>query len=370
MTTATTQTKLPSDKMILEDRPCSTCGYNLKGLRTGTKCPECGAEIRAVSRLHEDDMGDAPRAYLAILSTGFIIMSISGFVALAAMLSLFLDAVLTVGSAATGYGGTTGLGILRSIGFPGACIAWGIGVQIVTKPRPGVNGAPRLYQGKPEWGRLRTVVRTGGLALALGMTLIIIGDLSGLGALGWIGYPLFIAGLIGVIPLCVYLSNLAHWASDTYIAMHLMYTGVTIGILGPICALFFTPFVMIVGIFTVPIAMCVAGALIWLMVLILKMSSMVQWSIKNAKFRVERDARLAEKARQHAEDTATRSGYTHRTGDDADPHLLATIERQNAASQQHREGREDAEPAQRQDIPKHGHTVDSSDADPYALEDD
>jgi uncharacterized repeat protein (TIGR04138 family) len=30
---------------IVEDEPCGRCGYNLRGLREGHRCPECGAPI-------------------------------------------------------------------------------------------------------------------------------------------------------------------------------------------------------------------------------------------------------------------------------------------------------------------------------------
>ncbi len=33
------------DGVLVDDRPCLSCGYSLKGLTTEGKCPECGAEV-------------------------------------------------------------------------------------------------------------------------------------------------------------------------------------------------------------------------------------------------------------------------------------------------------------------------------------
>jgi uncharacterized repeat protein (TIGR04138 family) len=35
----------PDGEVINEDLPCDECGYNLRGLREGHRCPECGAPI-------------------------------------------------------------------------------------------------------------------------------------------------------------------------------------------------------------------------------------------------------------------------------------------------------------------------------------
>jgi hypothetical protein len=35
----------PTDWTIHSDRPCATCGYNLRGLQPDGLCPECGSLV-------------------------------------------------------------------------------------------------------------------------------------------------------------------------------------------------------------------------------------------------------------------------------------------------------------------------------------
>ena len=66
----------PTD--VSQDMPCLGCGYNLRGLRSDGRCPECGKPVRHT--LDGDLLNLGPRAYLRKLRRGALLLLI-GFVA-------------------------------------------------------------------------------------------------------------------------------------------------------------------------------------------------------------------------------------------------------------------------------------------------
>ena len=357
-----TSTRMPTagEEVILEDRACNNCGYNLKGLVRGGSCPECGEEIRVVRRTMDDRLGDAPRDYLASLSIGFVLTGVAVLILLLGVLTMI------VSTGASGIGDS-----FRRLVFPLGGVFYATGVFLVCRPRPARGGAgPRMERGKPEWATLRLISRVSAIAMAFGLTAHTVARISGQDWISWIALPCALAGLIGAIPVTIQLGNLAHWASDSHIANHVQGAGFFIAVCGGLSALLFTDLALIVGLLAIPLIMLFSGALFWMGWQTLRMQSMVSWAIRNEKHRIARDARLAERAKQQAQEAATRSGFTG-APDEADPHLLQTIERQNAAANAEsgiHEGREETE------IPRDqtylGHKLDASGADSYDLEDD
>lgn len=73
-----------SIQTILEDRLCSTCGYNLKGLDASGVCPECGESCASgVSRagrrvIDNSEAGQATLAYLLPLGLALFMCGLSG----------------------------------------------------------------------------------------------------------------------------------------------------------------------------------------------------------------------------------------------------------------------------------------------------
>src|SRR5690606_29931909 len=60
---------------------CPKCGYDLRGLMEGGKCPECGTDTARHEALgprmgRESPLGAAPRGYLALLLIGFLLCSV------------------------------------------------------------------------------------------------------------------------------------------------------------------------------------------------------------------------------------------------------------------------------------------------------
>ena len=65
---------IPSN--IAHDRECDHCGYNLKGLQQGGKCPECGHPIRPQSsKTSGTIMDEAPTRFVKMLRLGFLLSS-------------------------------------------------------------------------------------------------------------------------------------------------------------------------------------------------------------------------------------------------------------------------------------------------------
>ena len=60
------------DGRIAEDKICIDCGYNLRGLRTDGRCPECGGEVAASLRGHELHHASLP--WLRSVRRGFRFM--------------------------------------------------------------------------------------------------------------------------------------------------------------------------------------------------------------------------------------------------------------------------------------------------------
>jgi hypothetical protein len=69
---ATPSVAVSVDGRIAEDKICIDCGYNLRGLRTDGRCPECGGEVAASLRGHELHYASLP--WLRSVRRGFRMM--------------------------------------------------------------------------------------------------------------------------------------------------------------------------------------------------------------------------------------------------------------------------------------------------------
>lgn len=72
------------DGRIAEDKLCVDCGYNLRGLSTDGRCPECGADVEASLRGHELQAASLP--WLREICQGFALMKRAVLIALCALL--------------------------------------------------------------------------------------------------------------------------------------------------------------------------------------------------------------------------------------------------------------------------------------------
>src|SRR5262245_22475491 len=104
-------------EVLQVDRACAHCGYNLRGLTTSGRCPECGHPYGGHDKRINSNLTDAPRAYLLSLIMGLTIMAALAPVGAAVFLVISEP-------------------LVRAGVFGGAAMGWWFGMLITTKPRP------------------------------------------------------------------------------------------------------------------------------------------------------------------------------------------------------------------------------------------
>ena len=106
------------------DRPCGSCGYNLKGLTAGGVCPECGTPIRSRASTNEatPELLEAPQTLVQSIAVGcFLLIGV-------VVLKYAVAVGMAIGKASVMWSSAA----LACVG-----VAWVVGVVLVTLPRPG-----------------------------------------------------------------------------------------------------------------------------------------------------------------------------------------------------------------------------------------
>lgn len=186
---------------IMDDRKCRKCSYELRGLRVGGVCPECGEPIRAVRRslgARDGRMTEADPSYVKSIRLGFRLMCLGIVVSIAAAAARVFMGVL-VG----GLGSTAASGL------------WCWGVFIIARPRP----EPFCSYNDPilDDERMRLLVRACGLVWVI-YTLASLGfaHTTGLSSVPF-AVLMVLSGLgayLSLIPMCIYVGDMAFWMSD------------------------------------------------------------------------------------------------------------------------------------------------------------
>ncbi len=279
-----------TESYISTDRECDHCGYNLRGLPEGSKCPECGTSIRRISRKLSGTMSnEAPSRFVRLLWLGFSLASLAiiGLI----VVPIFLG-VLWAMSVTTGliYWAALALNFL-------APFLWVAGIWLVTSPRP--NQGQIVPDKVLDNDRYRLLIRLASAAWPV--YLLVSMGISTLtskptppSALLMVPLSIvhIIAGTIawvGLMPTCVYFAELGHWASHDHLAQRLRSTawamavfGTITVILSAIAALNIPPsaaaaFLRMFIIFLVVIAVIV------FLLTIIQLTSVMKWVIKHQK---------------------------------------------------------------------------------------
>lgn len=202
---------------IVEDRACPRCSYNLKGLRTGDRCPECGTVIGANRRTQSaTEIAQAPLEYLQAARAGALLMCVGLPVGTGAML-VSLALTWNSSSQLAGY-------FIAAGGF----LAWGVGSFLIHAPLPGALEEAKVSDGgagpKPAYWKWRTVNRVIGFAPMASMVAacaaVQLFTRAGGAIPAWTLFAIASA-LLGVIGVVAYLSVsyyqalLADWAADS-----------------------------------------------------------------------------------------------------------------------------------------------------------
>jgi predicted Zn-ribbon and HTH transcriptional regulator len=190
---------------ITTDRECDHCGYNLKGLPMGSKCPECGTPVRRLSsKTSGTIMDEAPTRFVRKLRLGFLL-------ATASIILTILFPLFGPDSA------------IPEIFFS---LLWLLGIFIFTQRRPKVAGmrADKILDND----KFRLIVRAANITWPI--RALCLAALEALNATQTGGSPLLvgfveimvmifaIASWISMIPTSIYVAELAYWSAHNNLA--------------------------------------------------------------------------------------------------------------------------------------------------------
>lgn len=293
---------------IESDRPCRRCGYNLKGLRNGLVCPECGTPIRSpTSGRFANNMVDAPLEYLRRLRLGLGMLSLSIVLGVGAGIATFF----------------TLAPLLPLAGLVCAPL-WAGGTWLITEGRPITDGVPP--DPILDHAKLRLAIRATQSMCLLAAGLLFLGLMAEQSAAAPVGTapPAIVLWLYGagvvtlllnmvmLVPFGVYLSALADWAGHGPMTMQFRVVTVIITLSGCIGLIATAPVIIdplgsgVTAIFAVSagiVTMLAAGSFL---LLVLRLANSVRWAVSNAVSGMERDARVADRRAREAEEMANR----------------------------------------------------------------
>ena len=280
---------------IAEDRPCIKCSYNLKGLTSRDRCPECGTPVRArVASVRQSGMIEADPAYVRQVRNGMWYVIGSGAGA-------FVTAIVA------GAGFTDVLHLSTVLGM-----IWSAGVWLVTMPRH----ADDVLAG--DQAAMRWTIRAmaaGFVVAGAAVTWILMRGFGGGGhILARFGVLGGISGMLGAVGLMWWCAKLAEWANDDATARVLRFQALAVPF-GFVCVLMGAWIGSFLGLWAgsgaAIIGAWIGGAIPVALVgwALLRFVRLIEWSKANAEAIKAKDERLRERARIAAQ-TGRDPGFT------------------------------------------------------------
>jgi hypothetical protein len=277
-----------SDARIEIDRPCMGCGYNLRGLPAGGRCPECGAPIRDRYQL-DDPLSQMP---IGVVKR-FRLASWTATVCVAALIVLAVASVRP-----------TWLSLARPEVLVALSLAWFGAVWLLT---PAFHLRQAVAHGFSHQGKLRLAARFAqlGWIIAAGANLALVlipakkltGELAE--TLQILRFGGAAIGLLGALLLCALLARLANWARDHTAenALNLAAFGIPISS----CLIFLDVSVPFVGLFVGAIWVISIGAMPFGL---LSLTASLTWAVHHAREFQQREHRRARRNAEHDEHVA------------------------------------------------------------------
>jgi hypothetical protein len=213
---------VPARQVIDHDQPCRKCGYNVRGLATDNRCPECGTPVGF--SFHGDLLQFCDPGWVETLYRGA-----RAFIIGIAVIILSAIAVVVLGAAT----GSQGVALLMAVGVVIGWILVYLGWWWMTEPDP--SGL-----GEDKYGTARKIIRISLLAGIVEQVLQQVQRQIGVSpslevGLQVIGFALGVVGVIGAFAQFNYLKKLARRIPDMALsnrANFLMYAlGGTYGVL-------------------------------------------------------------------------------------------------------------------------------------------
>jgi len=291
-------------ELITTDRLCGRCRYNLKGLPSNGRCPECGTAISGSgrSRRFSDNLGDAPLFHLKALAFGACLLAVFSIVC--AYCFAFLEQGPTMRTAAIA-------GV--------SSVAWWVGVYLLTGRRQfSDHTLPDAVLDSVWLRRVNLAAQALWPAAVIAWVLFIrsgppVNRIAHTVALG-----LQLVGSFGLVPLAVHLSALADWAGDSGLAERFRISAWALaacGIISEVGGL--------VHGFKAGATPSIAGGLLWFgsiwatlglsitqlvfLFSLFQLASMAIWAISNSTHAAQASRRLLEKRLAHEQEMAQRT---------------------------------------------------------------
>ncbi len=344
--------------LITENRYCTSCQYNLKGLTVGGVCPECGTTIVVFehrgSRTGDLPLPEAPRLYLNLLTLASVVAGATACVILASSMPF--------------WSAQFGAAEMEAVRV-GAAALWFGALLVTMRPRP--TSAPEGEREPDPLSLLKIGVIATQVLLLLGAVVGLAGELAGIDRLAGPASGLFWLGMLGWPAVAWHFGTIADWGNDFTLATRLKGASWTLAagflIVGAVWAVGWLD--SGAGTFLRWIAYAMFGfwviALLAMIAGIFQTGSMVQWAIKNNNRAIERDRVFAERAQERERKRAEKDPGAPIPG--PDPELLRSIEEANRHPHAEPQAPDEDRP---QSSPSMHRIRKSGDADPYAIEDD